>query len=585
MERLNQIIGRTAPDQVRRHPAPRAAQEIPAPMHTPMPSQAPTRSVPAPAGTPEHMLQQPPTGPLTRYPGRPLPEQMARLGQPNSYRTQKIPTPSSLQNAGVPTRNLRQMQNTEEGRYTAQAASVPNTSATPGLSARHLYPRSQASNAPSLPRRQFDEDEQAMTPPPTRPLLYQNNARPPMPRPHRMEDYPPGLHADVAPTWEAEDDEPGMGMRYDDWEGDEPIVYQRADVEVISNAYVSQSPTRSTAYMPESEFVEQKIRAVPAPTVRPTLPAAHETTRMQRVTQPLRPRNSAGAGQEQEQVVVPQFAPSTPVRPAQTPRPTQQLAPASTPRAIQAAQPAPTVTPTRGSTPRGVCPMCKGAGYLRANVPFGHPQFGKPLPCECKEQEKREKRRQQLLELSDIRAFRTRSFSNFNTRFSGIHPSVQEAFQATYAFAENPNGWLVLVGPNGCGKTHLAAAVANHCLSQGEVVLFSVVPELLDHLRAAFAPSSSEVYDQLFAKMREAGLLILDDLGAHYGTPWAAEKLFQLLNYRYNWRMPTIITSNLPGLQSLDIRLRSRMADSSLVVTINLERARDCRPYLVRQEP
>jgi DNA replication protein DnaC len=371
-------------------------------------------------------------------------------------------------------------------------------------------------------------------------------------------------------------------MRYDDWESDEPIVYQRADVEIVSNPYANYS-SRHPVYEPEHNVIEQKGRPTPeryahptpaTPVPTPAQPAqpAYESAREQRMTQPLKPKSNGGAGAEYEQ-----GGPTVPQTPQpSSPRPTRQLTPA--PREANEVN-------RRLATVRTPCPYCKGAGYLRANVPFGHPQFGKPQPCVCKEQEKREKRRQQLLELSDLRAFRNRSFSNFNTRFQGMHPSVQEAFDAAYSFAQNPNGWLLLVGPNGCGKTHLAAAIANHCLSEGEIVLFSVVPELLDHLRAAFAPSSSEVYDQLFARMREAGLLVLDDLGAHYGTPWAAEKLFQLLNYRYNWRMPTVITSNVPGLQSLDIRLRSRMADNSLVVTINLERARDCRPYLIRQEP
>jgi DNA replication protein DnaC len=232
------------------------------------------------------------------------------------------------------------------------------------------------------------------------------------------------------------------------------------------------------------------------------------------------------------------------------------------------------VQPTRITTQKSACPKCRGAGFLRADVPFGHPNFGKPIPCECKEAERKEKRRQQLREMSNLDAYRSNSFKTFNPRV----PGVQEAFQVCVEYARDPDGWLLLVGPNGCGKTHLAVAVANQCLDRGAVVFFSVVPDLLDHLRAAFAPDASEVYDQLFAKMREAEVLVLDDLGTQQSSPWANEKLFQLFNYRYNLGMPTVVTANSKGLQSIDERIRSRLTDNSLVTSITFNHARDYRP-------
>ena len=213
------------------------------------------------------------------------------------------------------------------------------------------------------------------------------------------------------------------------------------------------------------------------------------------------------------------------------------------------------------------------------DVPFGHPNFGKPIACECKEAERKEKRRLQLREMSNLDAHHSQVFKTFNSRV----PGVQEAYHVSEEYAHNPEGWLLLVGPNGSGKTHLAAAIANQCLDKGSVVLFSVVPDLLDHLRAAFAPNASEVYDQLFAKMREAEVLVLDDLGSQQSSPWANEKLFQLLNYRYNLGMPTVITANPRGLQGIDERIRSRLTDVSLVMTVNLDRARDYRPNHSRQ--
>ncbi|HCI78570.1 MAG TPA: ATP-binding protein [Ktedonobacter sp.] len=252
----------------------------------------------------------------------------------------------------------------------------------------------------------------------------------------------------------------------------------------------------------------------------------------------------------------------------------KEIASVSTPAA-----PIHVLAPISSST-KQVCPKCHGAGYLRADVPFGHPNFGKPIACECKEAERKEKRRQQLRDMSNMDAFRDSTFRTFNPRM----PGVQEAYQVAHEFAQDPDGWLLLIGPNGSGKTHLAAAIANQSLDSGSVVLFAVVPDLLDHLRAAFAPTAKEVYDQLFSKMREAELLVLDDLGAQQSSPWANEKLFQLLNYRYNMGMPTVITANPKGLQGVDERIRSRLCDVSLVSTVIMDKARDYRPMHPRRD-
>jgi DNA replication protein DnaC len=558
MERLNEIFGRTTLNKPGRHPhaTGEGAQDMPAHHEAMQPASRQEQG--AYGGQPS-----PTPLPLTRQ--RRMQEQMARLGQkhlngqyPQQTQHAQI-SPAGLPASTTTNTHVHHGQRSEGARERSYPALTPPI--PPGMPTRQPYPHQQSGGAAQV-RKQVGYEESTRRVPGTRPMAAPD-AYDDVQRVYQTEEYAPPLQADVLSEFDA-DDEPG-GIRYGDWESDNeaPMAYQRAHVEIIPG-----SP---------GSYVALRSSSVPAaPATNP--PLIQESRQPRRMTQPLRPRSDTGVHHEQiaaataGQAAAIEAAPT--VTSVTTTRPTRQLAPRD---ALS-----PAVKPP-GSV-RGLCPLCKGAGYLRADVPFGDPRFGKPIPCDCKQAEKRERRRQQLLELSDISAFRSRSFINFNTRIPGIHPSVQEAFQAAYNFAQNPNGWLVLVGPNGCGKTHLAAAIANHCLNEGEVVLFSVVPELLDHLRAAFAPSSVEVYDQLFAKMREAGLLILDDLGAHYSTPWATEKLFQLLNYRYNWRMPTVITSNMSGLQSIDIRLRSRMTDSSLVVTVNLERARDCRPYLIRQD-
>jgi DNA replication protein DnaC len=141
--------------------------------------------------------------------------------------------------------------------------------------------------------------------------------------------------------------------------------------------------------------------------------------------------------------------------------------------------------------------------------------------------------------------------------------SLRQALVLARNFSEEPENWLVFTGLPGTGKTHLAAAIANVLLARGEGVCLVTVPDLLDYLRTAFAPDSRFRYERLFDAVRTARVLILDDLGSQSGTPWAQEKLFQLFNYRYNAKSPTVVTSNLL-IDDHDARLRSRMLDPTL---------------------
>jgi DNA replication protein DnaC len=159
-------------------------------------------------------------------------------------------------------------------------------------------------------------------------------------------------------------------------------------------------------------------------------------------------------------------------------------------------------------------------------------------------------------------------FRDFDLRGSGLRPGEHEsldgAFRAAMAFADDPQGWFVLQGANGCGKTHLAAAIANRVLARGgTTVFFAVVPDLLDHLRASFAPAREVSYDELFEQIRNAGLLVLDDLGAQATSPWAQEKLYQVVNYRTVAGLPTVVTTDqeLTQLQAAHPRIVARIAD------------------------
>jgi DNA replication protein DnaC len=190
----------------------------------------------------------------------------------------------------------------------------------------------------------------------------------------------------------------------------------------------------------------------------------------------------------------------------------------------------------------------------------GDPRFGKLYPCVCRTNAAEQRNLEDLYKLSDLDAFQHKVFANFDPEV----PGTSEAYYAATDYATQPEGWLLLLGGFGCGKTHLAAAIANHVVQDHRMqVYFAVAPDLLHHLRAAYAPTSDVTYDERFEQIRSVYLLIIDDLGAEQSTPWAAEKLYQIFNYRYNNRLPTVVTSNC-DLDSLDPRVRSRLCDPDL---------------------
>ena len=209
-----------------------------------------------------------------------------------------------------------------------------------------------------------------------------------------------------------------------------------------------------------------------------------------------------------------------------------------------------------------LCGSCNGSGWVTRRVHVGHPEFGQAVPCVCQGTEDSSVRVASLRRYSNLGALARISFAA--TRVHGpLDDSAssqlfEQGLTAAAAYADSPEGWLVLTGPSGCGKTHLAAAIANRCIERHETTFFIVASDLLDHLRATYSPDSPVTYDELFDQVRNVPLLVLDDLGAQSATPWAQEKLFQVINHRHTNDLPTVVTVRGP-IQRLDESLRSRL--------------------------
>lgn len=133
-------------------------------------------------------------------------------------------------------------------------------------------------------------------------------------------------------------------------------------------------------------------------------------------------------------------------------------------------------------------------------------------------------------------------------------------------WCKNPKDSLFLFGAVGSGKTYFACALARYLVFNGYSVLFASTPELLEEFRLAIADDRVSPF---FAKLKTVEYLILDDLGAENTTPFALEKLYLLVDYRYRHMLPLIVTSNLQLSEisaKLHDRIASRLSEMCLVI-------------------
>jgi DNA replication protein DnaC len=224
----------------------------------------------------------------------------------------------------------------------------------------------------------------------------------------------------------------------------------------------------------------------------------------------------------------------------------------------------------------GICPVCKGAGFVHPALDSGKVDFSRVVPCRCSKGELRKKKTEYLEKYSNLGSLSQLTFDNLSPKGKAASAISQERFaqiyQAAKAFADNPQGWLVFSGPSGSGKTHLACAIANHRISLGGPVFYIGTADLLDHLRSAFSLTSDTTYDELFEQVKNVPLLVLDDLTPGSATAWAKEKLEQLLQHRFNTRLATVITTDVP-VEKMDERLRGHLANNEFCQVWTIEPA------------
>lgn len=147
---------------------------------------------------------------------------------------------------------------------------------------------------------------------------------------------------------------------------------------------------------------------------------------------------------------------------------------------------------------------------------------------------------------------------------------------------------LLLLGPTGTGKTFEAWG-AIRALTESGVRATRWEHTTAADLYARMRPRHGVDAEEVFEVHAHAPVLVLDDIGAAKASEWTEEVNYRLINHRYQHRLPTLITSNIPAAQlreDLGLRVASRLREMAYrVVLAGADRREPARWGSVRPRP
>jgi DNA replication protein DnaC len=159
---------------------------------------------------------------------------------------------------------------------------------------------------------------------------------------------------------------------------------------------------------------------------------------------------------------------------------------------------------------------------------------------------RQEREQRQRLDAAAIPArFVGKGFDNFVAET----PEQRRALSVCRDFAEQfdtlsrRGAGLILMGPPGTGKSHLSAAILQ-ALADSRRVQYTSAVDLIRAVRATWRRDSEQSERSLFSFLGSLDLLVIDEVGAQYGTDGEAKIIFDVIDHRYRDLRSTILITN-----------------------------------------
>ena len=195
------------------------------------------------------------------------------------------------------------------------------------------------------------------------------------------------------------------------------------------------------------------------------------------------------------------------------------------------------------------------AETARPGASAGEPKMVWAVPCDCTAGDRSERA---LARARVPERYRHCDFENFETdndienvpreQLQAWNRSLAQAKLVVERFAEEfPIGsehGLLLMGPCGVGKTHLAVAALKQIVGRGHSGLFYDYRELLKQIQDSYNAESQSTEMGVLEPVLKAEVLVLDDVGSSKPSLWALETVGHVLNTRYNEKRVTLLTTN-----------------------------------------
>src|SRR5499427_4252311 len=196
------------------------------------------------------------------------------------------------------------------------------------------------------------------------------------------------------------------------------------------------------------------------------------------------------------------------------------------------------------------CQFCQGTGWKLVARSDGPGKFAVACDCGSGERATRVLDRARIpkrYEHCDFESYVT-DLADGKTWTAQQAQSLKQAKLLAQAFVRDYPGanekGLLLMGPSGVGKTHLAVAALKELMKRGHAGLFCDYRELLKEIQASYNPASQSTEMGILEPVRTAEILVLDDLGASKPSAWVLDIIGLVLNARYNEKRVTILTTN-----------------------------------------